>query len=198
MAFDDGSELRAALQRELQLFEMLEQLRKLATKMRMALAHDIKSPLAVMMGVTDLLTSQPGRLTEERSTKLLAALRSSLDQIHSLVSEAVEGEWSDLLTPITVDLAQVAGRAGAGVAIEGSETISTYYPELVEALMVRRLASAKSLHLSREEEWAILRISGGSGGGAPITDHFIQMLGGETDGTDVRLPIQPALPRESA
>lgn len=115
-----------------------------------------------------------------------------------MVSEAVEGEWSALLKPITVDLAQVAGRAGAGVAIEGSETISTYYPELVEALMVRRLASAKSLSLSREKDLVILRISGGSGGGAPITDHFIQMLGGETDGTDVRLPIQPALPRESA
>lgn len=195
MAFDDGSELRDALQRELELFEMLEQLRKLATKMRMALAHDIKSPLAVMTGVTDLLTSQPGRLTEERSAKLLAALRSSLDQILSLVSEAVEGEWSEMVKPVSIDLAQVAGRVASGVAIEGSETISTHYPGLVEALMVRRLVSAKSLHLSREDDWAILRISGAEGAGTAVTDGLIQMLGGKADGADVRLPTQPASPR---
>src|SRR5687767_10369227 len=108
MTFDETSRLPTALARERELFRRLEELRVLAAKMRMILAHDIKTPLAVMTGVADLLSAAPGRLTEDRTAKLLGALLNSVKQVQVMVSVAEDEGWAALLKPAVVDLAATA------------------------------------------------------------------------------------------
>lgn len=195
MSFDDASELQESLDRELELFERLEELRQGASQMRKALAHDIKNPLAVMSGVADLLSTSPDRLTEERSTKLLKALRNSVDQIQALVSDAVSGDWSRMLKPVNIDLAEAARKISADVEVVGTVQVSTHHPGLVEALLEHLLSTVRTLHLSRDEVWVTLRTSGGEAPNPLITAHLSGLLGGELTeierpepGTYVRLP----------
>lgn len=190
MSFDATSELGNALERERALFQRYEELRKVAAQLRVILAHDIKTQFAVINGAADLLSKDIGRLTEERSTKLLGALVASVNQIQSMISGGEAAAVAAALKPGVVDLV-AAARKVSDVDIEGKGEISTYHPALAESLLQHLLAPAERLHLTNDGDWVVLTISGPRGADRAITGHLIEMLGGKLEDARVLLPRQP-------
>jgi signal transduction histidine kinase len=76
--------------REREVAERLEQLERLKTEFVAMVAHDLRSPLGVVVGFADLLQSKWARLEEAEKVEFVGAIVRSTDKLLRMIEDLVQ------------------------------------------------------------------------------------------------------------